>query len=663
MKKYLWIALALLTAATGCILPEEEDPGDLTLDPADATLQTIYRYQDRRATDSLLPYLDHEQARYRYAATTALASVQDEAAIPALATRLTDEVEAVRTAAAYALGQTGDEAATPYLIEAFAIDSSEQVTATHTAILEAVGRIADADTYLPYLADIKTYTATDTALIEGQMLALYRYLLRNETTRRGTERVVQVAADPAYDDQARMIAAHYLARYQGRLDTIGVPLTNAYRAEDNDFIKMALAIALGKVGTDPAQDALLESVNSSVEDYRTRLNALRALANYPYADVQAAVYALLTNDNPHISRAAAYWFLENGIAQDARAYWDRARQTDLPTAVRTGMYAAANKHLSYYYSQSKARINNELKARLDSVSNAYERADVIGALAAWPWNYDFIKTYGFAAEENPVRLAAIQALADIARDPDFDATFRGQRRIVRNRLNEYFREAIDSGDMATIYVAADVIAQPELGFKEVYESADFLKQARTRLQLPRDTEADYALQQAIATMEGRTVEPAAPEYNRPIDFSRIQDLKSARIKTSRGDIVLELYPTMAPGSVANFVQLASDNYYRDRVFHRVVPNFVVQGGGPRGDGMGGEDYSIRTEVPQLYYHDEGYLGMASAGKDTEGVQWFITHSPTPHLDGRYTIFGKVTDGMDVVHRILPGDRIEAVVIE
>jgi cyclophilin family peptidyl-prolyl cis-trans isomerase len=92
------------------------------------------------------------------------------------------------------------------------------------------------------------------------------------------------------------------------------------------------------------------------------------------------------------------------------------------------------------------------------------------------------------------------------------------------------------------------------------------------------------------------------------------------------------------------------------VFHRVVPNFVIQGGDPRGDGWGGPGYTIRSEFSPIPF-DAGVIGMASAGKDTEGSQWFVTHSPQPHLDGRYTVFGRVTGGLDVVHKIQVDDRI------
>ncbi|MBA4055997.1 MAG: peptidylprolyl isomerase [Marivirga sp.] len=132
--------------------------------------------------------------------------------------------------------------------------------------------------------------------------------------------------------------------------------------------------------------------------------------------------------------------------------------------------------------------------------------------------------------------------------------------------------------------------------------------------------------------------------------------QKAIISTTKGDITIYLFVEESPGSVANFVALVNQKYYNNKIFHRVVPNFVVQAGCNRGDGFGSEAYSIRSEFSERKYK-RGSLGMASAGKDTEGTQWFITHSPTPHLDGRYTIFAEVESGMDIVDRIEVGDKI------
>ena len=134
------------------------------------------------------------------------------------------------------------------------------------------------------------------------------------------------------------------------------------------------------------------------------------------------------------------------------------------------------------------------------------------------------------------------------------------------------------------------------------------------------------------------------------------------VKTNKGIFKIELLLSEAPGTVLNFLDLIESNYYNDKIFHRVVSNFVIQTGSPRGDNYGGLDYVIRSDLGPQEYNDEGYVGMASAGNDTECTQWFVTHSPTPHLNGKYSLFGKVIEGMDVVHSIMIGDRILDIII-
>ncbi len=128
---------------------------------------------------------------------------------------------------------------------------------------------------------------------------------------------------------------------------------------------------------------------------------------------------------------------------------------------------------------------------------------------------------------------------------------------------------------------------------------------------------------------------------------------------------VEFYDEDAPNTVANFVKLSKDGYYDGLTFHRVIPNFVVQGGCPNGDGRGGPGYTIDCELDGgNQYHDRGVLSMAHAGRNTGGSQFFICHSRdnTAHLDGNHTCFGKVVEGLDVIDDIRQGDKIEAIVI-
>jgi len=156
-------------------------------------------------------------------------------------------------------------------------------------------------------------------------------------------------------------------------------------------------------------------------------------------------------------------------------------------------------------------------------------------------------------------------------------------------------------------------------------------------------------------------------------------MKKVHFETSKGEIVAELYDDDAPNTVANFAGLVSGTkewkdpktgekvkrpFYDGLTFHRVVPNFVIQGGCPIGTGTGGPGYTIKCETSgKRQVHKAGSLSMAHAGKDTGGSQFFIAHSPQPHLDRKHTVFGQVTSGMEVVNKIQPGDKMTRVWIE
>ena len=163
--------------------------------------------------------------------------------------------------------------------------------------------------------------------------------------------------------------------------------------------------------------------------------------------------------------------------------------------------------------------------------------------------------------------------------------------------------------------------------------------------------------------------PAAPEAQIDVNKSYV-----ATLHTVKGDIVIELLPKAAPITVNNFVFLARQGYYDGVTFHRVLPNFVAQGGDPTGSGSGGPGYFIPNEDSDLKFDAAGVVAMANSGRDRNGSQFFITYAPLPNLDGGYTIFGRVTKGLDVALAITPrdpstdpnappGDKINSVTIE
>lgn len=142
-------------------------------------------------------------------------------------------------------------------------------------------------------------------------------------------------------------------------------------------------------------------------------------------------------------------------------------------------------------------------------------------------------------------------------------------------------------------------------------------------------------------------------------------MKTAEIITAKGTMKVEFYEKDAPNTVQNFVDLSKKGFYDGLTFHRVIPNFVIQGGCPVGNGSGGPGYKIKCELDgENQYHDRGVLSMAHAGRNTGGSQFFICHSRdnTAHLDRNHTCFGKVVEGLDVIDAIKPGDKIEKIVI-
>ena len=167
-------------------------------------------------------------------------------------------------------------------------------------------------------------------------------------------------------------------------------------------------------------------------------------------------------------------------------------------------------------------------------------------------------------------------------------------------------------------------------------------------------DGDFALHIGIVQTRNTTA-----DYERAL--ARIGKRVNAVVTTSKGMFTIALLPDEAPLTVDNFIQLAKRGYFGGFTIHRVVPNFVVQDGDPRGDGNGGPGYQIRCEINEVPYN-RGAVGMALSGKDTGGSQWFVTHSPQPHLDGGYTVFGNVVSGMEVVDSIVRGDIIRSISI-
>ena len=185
-------------------------------------------------------------------------------------------------------------------------------------------------------------------------------------------------------------------------------------------------------------------------------------------------------------------------------------------------------------------------------------------------------------------------------------------------------------------------------------SQDYLVRRKAVALLKANGAGDFSSR--IGTVQTRNT---TADYERAI--ARMGKQVTAVVTTTNGSFTINLLPDEATLNVDNFVQLAKRGYFGGITVHRVVPNFVIQDGDPRGDGNGGPGYQIRCEINEVPY-ERGAVGMALSGKDTGGSQWFVTHSPQPHLDGGYTVFGSIVSGMNTVDAIVRGDVIRSVVI-
>lgn len=629
--------LAAAVALAGCSRGVESP--DTSINKfSDPTLVKIADLQDRRQTDSLLVYLAHDNAGYRQAAALAFASVQDSAAVEKLGASLKDADVSVRLAAAYALGQTASRGSAQLLM-GFMNEKDDSVRAV---MLEAYGKVA---TRYKAIEDPKAFH--DTSKLGSAMAwSLYRTAVRNkvDTAFSIIPYNLLVAGAPTW---ARFGAAQYFSRPTTPAGKYTDRLIAAAKHDSDALVRMSAALALKKAKADTVVQ-VLTGIVASEKDYRVRVSAVRALQAFPLSQSWPALQAALLDNSVQVQVAASEVMIEVAAKPQATVIAEAARAAK-NARVKANLYEATL--------VAGGNVLQEVMDLAKKETDPYHKAFLLRALGKSLHAYTFLHQQLLAADTPVVRSTAAEALVYLNEHKDFSPTLKPV-------FATLYRDAISTGDAAVIGTVAAVLADSTRGYKQVIKDFSFLRDARAKLSLPRDNEAIQPLEAALAHFEGRKASSVKNEFNHPIDWALVKTIKrdqQVRIQTTKGDIVVRLFVEEAPGSVANFVSLVQQGYFNKKFFHRVVPNFVIQAGCNRGDGWGSEDYSIRSEFSGRRY-TTGSVGFASAGKDTEGTQWFITHSPTPHLDGRYSIFAEVVSGMGVVDAVEVGDQIVEVAL-
>jgi cyclophilin family peptidyl-prolyl cis-trans isomerase/HEAT repeat protein len=662
--------ICIAFSMTSCVPPEygRVQYSGINIDFRDPNVQLLYTLQDRQHVDSLARYFRARNPTYRYISAMAFASIKDRKVVDSLIVMLKDTMADVRLAAAYALGQIEDKKAEPALIASFRpLDTLGQKARFNATVLEAIGKCGSAKN-LALLTGIKTFKIRDTILLEGQALGIYRYGLRDTFTGEAIRKMLFFLQEPRYPSTVRAIAANYLGRLKTKYDTAYTnPMLKIFPTEKDPNVRMGLAKALGKA-YQPTMVNTLETYLKGETDYRVTCNLLSALNDFPYKFVQPIIMPYLKDKNPQVAATAAEYLVAHGDDKEGMSYQKWATEAAVGTPVRYVLYAAAVRYSSGF-AKLRDSLNSDLKNEYKLNPNVYQKAACLRALSQAVWNFDFLRGEALNGANSPiVKVTAAQGLMAIASRTDFNMLFQNDAGRVRQELKATFFELLRTSDGGLVAEVSKILRNPNLyDRRNLLDSVPLLTETMLRLKkLPNDLEAHQEIAQSINYIRDSVfVQKKKLPHGRLIDWNVVNMAlnATATVMTTKGEIKMQLMTRNAPATVANFVKLSRSSFFNGKIFHRVVPNFVAQVGCPRGDGYGGMDFSIRSELSPLHYDTEGYVGMASAGLHTESSQWFITQSPAFHLDPNYTIFAKVLSGMNVVYNLGVGDAIQSVTIQ
>lgn len=581
-------------------------------------------------------------------AAFSLALLRDSASIGALDSALSS-TSPVAVQAAFALGEIGELARATIIARA---DSAPP--AVRAELLLASAKLRP----VPPAPAIAALASADPCVRWAGAYALSR-----PRVPAGVSAMLAVARD------ARLLASD---------SSVRAPAGAYECAPSETRAQVARALVRGATGDSLAAPAL-EVLRTLVVDEapHVRINAVRSLASFGDSSVAPIITATRDRD-ANVRIAAAQSLAGRKLATDLwLSLWNADtstmyRRSLLESATRSGVALPAHQqwrsatdwHLRAALADAAALApspatgtaiatpllaDRDPRVRQSAVAAVAAYLDSAGGSARRPVVLQALRDPDFF-----VRATALLALADSARASEIPAV-----------LSSYALAARDSGNDAR------VAAIRYLAHAWKRDSAAVTDSLRARIS------AFPASDDPLVRAEARGVTPlaawpgtegvprAAGWYERAVREFVAPSLGGAppraRIETARGSITLELLGEEAPLTVANFVALAREGFYRNVHFHRVVPNFVAQDGDPRGDGNGGPGYAIRDELNTERYR-RGAVGMALSGPDTGGSQYFLTLSPQPHLDARYTIFARVVGGEDVMDRLVQGDAIMNIVV-
>jgi|GEM_PF-938522 cyclophilin family peptidyl-prolyl cis-trans isomerase/HEAT repeat protein len=659
-----WGVMILLFVMS-CI-PEEKNNKvlELSIDFSDSTYIHILEAGAQKDSAFIYHHLQSENINYQYGALHALTSVDapiNDALIPVF---LKSPVSEIRSLAAFVLGQTRDESFLKPLKAAFDnMDSLQKNQRFNATVLEAVGKTGTPKEALE-LINISTYRPQDSLLNLGRLRGLYQLALNGHELPESRYFMIDVAANALYPLSTRFIAVDYLYRFHDEpIDSLQFGLIRAFQKTESIQLARQLATVLPKCTSAKAREALVELFQDNNRDLLLRELCGQALLDNPHPGHSRYFKEAMDSDVPRISELGARYFLEHGRDHDAIEYSQWASKEGLPLKSQFVLYGAALRHLPFYYQLSKSNISKELRRYLDQPLSFDTRKVLIEMILQDNRNDAFLMEEAINSDDPLLRT---QIFTEIQKHY-FHPSAPQPKGSKRNQLLSLAQKGIQSGESGAMTISADIAIQLKNNLPKTWsDSGSFIQSAYEAIQWPQQLEAGQKLATLMDSLSLNYQWPNLSEYRSPIitDYlQRMTDSTEWIIAVEGGEIRLRLFPQRAPHTVSRLLQEAEEGYYDGKTVHRVVPHFVSQGGCPIGDGYGGVDFLLPTEVGPVHFSHAGICGMASAGPQTESSQWFITHRATPHLDGRYTIWGEVISGQEILWSMEPGDLIKSVQIK
>ncbi len=623
LYKFLVPAIFFLIALASCSdrknTPEKRSVFD------DQIMVEIYNTANRGDSISLAQYAESETPAYRMAYARLMGSRLPEEAPEALEDLLLDPIPYVRLYAAFSVGQIGSEKSLSALEKGFKKATIPEIKAE---FLEAIGKCADANA-MEFLVTHNPNTAIEES---GKVWGVYRGMLHGQLKEEHLE--IIVAHLKSSEDETRLAAANILSRQKEfDLSVFAEEIYQKASEEESPEIKATLGNALKS--NEIAEKFALE-VLSTEESPLLRTAALSVLPSS--RDHVLILEDALISESPWVAMTAARKIAEIDSFAPSASTIAAARTSEIPEVVSIVSKVLLDKD----FDQGKEFYNKAW----DRMTNDVKRSVMLSIWAHFPQGLDTLNNYIFV--DGPLGTSATMAyLAGLKTYPDWNESF-----VV------FADRALSEGLLAQSYLFAEAIRDPER--KELI-SSELLTDALEKFNKPELVEGYQAIATALKENYGIEKETLSIKHP-PIDWDMLRSLGQKPILSlyiNGEEYLISLVPEDAPSSVSQIANLAKAGFYDGTHFHRIVPGFVSQGGGPRGDGFGSDDHILRSEFSPLKY-GTGVVGLASAGKDTESCQFFFTHLPTPHLDGRYTIIGA---SQSDISNIETGARIDSVRIK